>query len=232
MVCIDDCEGLPKKCFNFAVSRFYSALDDTSLPSTRVSLEGSDYALMSLMSLMSLSFLGCRYSVDPVLNRGVVLESLGRYSEAASDYRAVLAAEPNDPAAWNNLGNVASAEGNWQEALDSYGRAVRLAPGEAGQTGTWFHVGFLCTMSSWIRVSSGIIKMYGPCAPSCLTLRHKADTFCAGDVKDVTGLLLQGYLQSRIEVGRCWPTLDEWPLILYDPARIMNLRRATVQLQH
>lgn len=72
----------------------------------------------------------CRYSVDPVLNRGVVLESLGRYSEAASDYQAVLAAEPNDPAAWNNLGNVASAQGKWQEALDSYGRAVRLAPGE------------------------------------------------------------------------------------------------------
>jgi tetratricopeptide (TPR) repeat protein len=114
-----------------------------------VSLEGSDYGLMSLVSVC---FLGCRYSVDPVLNRGVVLESLGRYSEAASDYRAVLAAEPNDPAAWNNLGNVASAEGNWQEALDSYGRAVRLAPGEAGQNGLCYHVGFLCTVSSWIRM--------------------------------------------------------------------------------
>jgi tetratricopeptide (TPR) repeat protein len=47
-----------------------------------------------------------RYAADPVLNRGVVLESLGRYEEAASDYEAVLSAQPNDPAAWNNLGNV------------------------------------------------------------------------------------------------------------------------------
>lgn len=47
-----------------------------------------------------------RYAADPVLNRGVTLESLGRYEEAAADYEAVLLAQPNDPAAWNNLGNV------------------------------------------------------------------------------------------------------------------------------
>ena len=41
-----------------------------------------------------------------MLNRGVTLESLGRYQEAAADYQAVLDAQPNDPAAWNNLGNV------------------------------------------------------------------------------------------------------------------------------
>ena len=36
--------------------------------------------------------------------RGVALEALGRFEEAVVDYRAVLAAEPEDPAAWNNLG--------------------------------------------------------------------------------------------------------------------------------
>lgn len=46
------------------------------------------------------------YAADPVLNRGVVLESLGRYDEAAADYKAVLLVQPNDPAALNNLGNV------------------------------------------------------------------------------------------------------------------------------
>jgi tetratricopeptide (TPR) repeat protein len=45
-----------------------------------------------------------------VLNRGVTLESLGRYEEAAADYQAVLLAQPNDPAAWNNLGNVKVCE--------------------------------------------------------------------------------------------------------------------------
>lgn len=37
---------------------------------------------------------------DAVLNRGVVLEALGRFEEAAQDYRAVLAVAPEDPAAW------------------------------------------------------------------------------------------------------------------------------------
>lgn len=40
------------------------------------------------------------WSPDPVLNRGVVLEAMGRFQEAAADYRAVLAAVPEDPAAW------------------------------------------------------------------------------------------------------------------------------------
>lgn len=47
-----------------------------------------------------------RYAPDPVLNRGVALESLRRFEEAAADYEAVLAFNPYDPAAWNNLGNV------------------------------------------------------------------------------------------------------------------------------
>jgi len=29
-----------------------------------------------------------------------------RWDEAAADYKAVLAASPNDPSAWNNLGNT------------------------------------------------------------------------------------------------------------------------------
>ena len=43
------------------------------------------------------------YAVDPVLNRGIVMEALNRFDEACQDYRAVLAVDPNDPAAWNNL---------------------------------------------------------------------------------------------------------------------------------
>lgn len=54
---------------------------------------------------MALSLNG-RYAVDPVLNRGVALESLGRLEEASADYEAVLHVQPEDPAAWNNLGNV------------------------------------------------------------------------------------------------------------------------------
>lgn len=68
------------------------------------------------------------YAVDPVLNRGVVLESLRRYDEASADYVAVLRAQPKDPAAWNNLGNVKAAQNRWEDALVGYAKAVELAP--------------------------------------------------------------------------------------------------------
>lgn len=51
-----------------------------------------------------------------VLNRGVALEALNRFEEACADYRAVLAAAPEDPSAWNNLGN-ASAGKPWMQQL-------------------------------------------------------------------------------------------------------------------
>ena len=46
--------------------------------------------------------------------RGVVLEALGRFEEAVRDYNSVLAVQPNDPAAWNNLGNATRGLGLWQ----------------------------------------------------------------------------------------------------------------------
>ena len=56
------------------------------------------FFLLAFLSSISFSFLN--------VCRGVVLEALGRFEEAIQDYRAVLAAAPNDPAAWNNLGNA------------------------------------------------------------------------------------------------------------------------------
>lgn len=71
----------------------------------------------------------CPWSVDPLLNRGVVYEALGRYDDAVVDYQAVLKAQPNDPSGWNNLGNCRMAQGAWQDAADFYGKAYKLAPG-------------------------------------------------------------------------------------------------------
>jgi tetratricopeptide (TPR) repeat protein len=58
----------------------------------------------------------------------VVLEALGRFPEAIADYRAVLAVAPEDPAAWNNLGNASAGSGDWAAAAEYYGRAAQLAP--------------------------------------------------------------------------------------------------------
>lgn len=38
--------------------------------------------------------------------RGVIMEALDRFDEAIADYKAVLAAAPNDPAAYNNLASL------------------------------------------------------------------------------------------------------------------------------
>lgn len=70
----------------------------------------------------------CPWSVDPVINRGVVLEALGRWDEAAADYQAVLAVAPGDPSAWNNLGNTNMGLQNWAEAERCFGKAAALAP--------------------------------------------------------------------------------------------------------
>ena len=70
----------------------------------------------------------CPWSIDPVLNRGALLENIGRYEESIRDYRAVLRAAPEDPAAWNNLGNVTMALGKYADAILYYQEAVRLAP--------------------------------------------------------------------------------------------------------
>lgn len=61
-------------------------------------------------------------------DRGVVLEALGQFEDALTDYRAVLAVQPQDPAGWNNLGNASAGLGRWQDAKEFYGKAASLAP--------------------------------------------------------------------------------------------------------
>lgn len=58
----------------------------------------------------------------------MALESLGRFDEAIADYKAVLAVAPDDPAAWNNLGNAEAGSGDWASAAEHYGKAAQLAP--------------------------------------------------------------------------------------------------------
>ncbi|KAK3268036.1 hypothetical protein CYMTET_23435 [Cymbomonas tetramitiformis] len=70
----------------------------------------------------------CPWSVEPVLNRGVLYENTGQLALAERDYRAVLQANPEDPVGWNNLGNVQMGTGNFTEALVSLDRATRLSP--------------------------------------------------------------------------------------------------------
>lgn len=57
-----------------------------------------------------------------------MLEALGQFEDALTDYRAVLAVQPQDPAGWNNLGNASAGLGRWHDAAEFYGKAASLAP--------------------------------------------------------------------------------------------------------
>ena len=73
----------------------------------------ADAAIADLNTAIKL----CPWSVDPVLNRGVVLEQSGRLTEAERDYRAVLEATGlKDPSGWNNLANVQLLQGKYEES--------------------------------------------------------------------------------------------------------------------
>ena len=64
-----------------------------------------------------LCYLQCKASAESTTSfegavcRGVVLEAQGRWEEAILDYRTVLKAVPEDPSAWNNLGNASAGLG-------------------------------------------------------------------------------------------------------------------------
>ena len=108
----------------------------------RVRAGRADEALRDLDRAIELA----PWAVDPVLNRGVVLENSGRLEEAARDYRAVIEATGGkDASPFNNLGNVmileatkleasgkegdaAAARQIYREAAESFGKAVSLAP--------------------------------------------------------------------------------------------------------
>ena len=110
----------------------------------RVRAGRADEALRDLDRAIELA----PWAVDPVLNRGVVLENSGRLEEAARDYRAVIEATGGrDASPFNNLGNVfileatrlesapgrseadaARARQIYREAAASFGKAVALAP--------------------------------------------------------------------------------------------------------
>ena len=51
-----------------------------------------------------------------------------RFEEAEVDYRAILAVAPEDPAAWNNLGNTTLAMGRWAAAAEYFGKAASISP--------------------------------------------------------------------------------------------------------
>ena len=51
-----------------------------------------------------------------------------RYKEAEDDDLSIRAVAPEDPAAWNNLGNTNIGLGNYDAAAKYFQRAINLSP--------------------------------------------------------------------------------------------------------
>lgn len=71
--------------------------------------------------------------LDPVnvLNVGVALQALGRFDEAASQFREAIRLAPEDPDAYMKLGALhCDVFGEFEEAEEAFKVAVRLAPND------------------------------------------------------------------------------------------------------
>lgn len=64
-------------------------------------------------------------------NAGVALVMSDRFDDAAEHFRRALTLDPGMAAAWNNLGNIAKAFGDVEEATTNFERAVALSPSDS-----------------------------------------------------------------------------------------------------
>jgi len=77
-------------------------------------------------------------NIDQALADAVEHHRAGRLEQAATGYRAIIAFDPENAAAWINLGAALRALGRTTEAVSALDHAVRLLPDNAG---AWFNLG-------------------------------------------------------------------------------------------
>jgi len=66
--------------------------------------------------------------LEDSLRAAVVLEGQGKYADAASTYRELLAQHPESVVAWTNLGNAESQLGHAGEAETAFRKALEISP--------------------------------------------------------------------------------------------------------
>lgn len=67
-------------------------------------------------------------TIQEWMQEGVKLHLAGNMTGAEIKYRQVLEAEEGNPIAHNNLGFLLAQNGQWQKAMEEYGRAIELSP--------------------------------------------------------------------------------------------------------
>lgn len=88
----------------------------------------TSFVLVALF-IVALVFTGCAPSLRTNQVRfGVQAAEGGLWDEALFRWKKALAENPNDAAAYNNLGVAYERKGQWQEAEKAYLQALRLEP--------------------------------------------------------------------------------------------------------
>jgi Flp pilus assembly protein TadD len=72
-----------------------------------------------------------RVHVLPAMERAARAIFEGRYDEASSELEPVVAKDPTNPAAWNDLGISLNESGRHDEAVHAFGRALEATPKDA-----------------------------------------------------------------------------------------------------
>lgn len=96
--------------------------------SVRLSMDKFDEATNDLSQAIKLA----PEASVPFLNRAIAYEALGHYKDAIEDCKSAIVNDPEEFAAWYNLGNVDVKVQDYDGALVAYERASALAPGIAG----------------------------------------------------------------------------------------------------
>jgi predicted Zn-dependent protease len=84
-----------------------------------------------------------------------------RFEEAEQDYLSILDVAPDDPAAWNNLGNTNMGMQKYKNAVEYFGKAAALAPqfsfATANRCVAMFAAG---SVNDSMREMRGILRKY------------------------------------------------------------------------
>ncbi|NON61116.1 tetratricopeptide repeat protein, partial [Acidianus sp. RZ1] len=139
-------------------------------------------------------------------NKGIVLDDLGRYSDAIKEYDIAISLDPNDPASHYNKGIVLDDLGRYSDAIKEYDIAINLNPNKFSYYSKKVRALCLKGDAKGAEANLDFLKRTFPNEPlgdiekECMNLLSKPKTYNIPE--DWVGVELYGYsIKKLIGVG-------------------------------